>query len=124
MMNEKIYQYILDEIIAFFPNDWEKTVVYLEYGENSYSFCFYCKVGKAFVQCYDISGVDEDKIDTAFQRIDKRVSKERHSVQGQLWSNMTMTVDCDGNMSTDFDYSDLSTGLYNYKKAWKKKYLV
>ena len=35
-----------------------------------------------------------------------------------------MLVDADGNMHTDFDYTDLSSGTYQFKKAWKKKYLV
>lgn len=37
---------------------------------------------------------------------------------------MTMIIDGNGNMKTDFDYTDLSRGNYQYKKAWKKKYLV
>ena len=32
-------------------------------------------------------------------------------------------IDSEGNMKTAFDYTDLSRGNYQYKKAWKKKYI-
>lgn len=52
------------------------------------------------------------------------MAHERDKIKGELWSNMTMVIDSDGNMHTDFDYTDLSSGTYQYKKAWKKKYLA
>ena len=37
---------------------------------------------------------------------------------------MTFIVDSKGKMKTDFDYTDLSEGSYEYKKAWKQKYMT
>ena len=58
----------------------------------------------------------------AFKNIDSFVSKAR-AKEKEPWSNMTMVVESDGSMHTDFDYTDLSEGNYKYKKSWKAKYL-
>lgn len=121
MMNDKIYQMIFDELSVFLPPEWTKLVVYLEHGEEAYSYSFYVKVGRNYVKCFDLD-ISENKLFAAFARIEKKVSKERSKLD-KCWSNMTMVVDGEGNMKTAFDYTDLSRGNYQYKKAWKKKYL-
>ena len=56
------------------------------------------------------------------EKVDSIISKIRNEQFGK-WTNMTMTVDNEGNMQTDFDYTDLSEYAFQYKKEWKKKYL-
>ena len=121
MMNDKIYQIIFDEVSNFLPVEWSKVIVYLEHGEESYSYSFYVKVDKHYINCFDV-GVSERKLFAAFSKIEKKVSKERKKLD-KCWSNMTMIVDNKGNMKTAFDYTDLSQGNYKYKKEWKMKYL-
>lgn len=123
MINEKIYQTIFDEISKLIPTTWEKLIIYLEYGEDAYSFAFYILKNGKHIKCYDILGISEEKIFDAFDNIDSAVSKERNKDFNEQWSNMTMLIDKSGNMHTDFDYTDLSSGAYQYKKAWKQKYL-
>lgn len=122
MMNEMVYQNIYEELNKYLMPGWEKLVVYLEYGNASYSFSFFVKNGEAFLKCYDIQGVSEDELAKSFKKIDNLVSKERDK-QKDVWTNMTMIVDDEGNMHTDYDYTDLSEGTYQFKKNWKKKYL-
>ena len=124
MLNEKLYQSIFDKVSAYLPDEWERLVVYLEYGEDSYSFSFYVKQKGKYVKCYDLPGVSEDKLMNTFKLIDNEVLKERKKTRGDLWSNMTMTVSNDGSMHTDFNYTDLSEGAYKYSKKWKAQYLV
>lgn len=121
MINHKIYQLIFDEISNFLPDEWTKLVIYLEHGEEAYSYSFYVKINGEYVKCFDLP-VSEEKLFAAFARIENNVSKERCKLDNH-WSNMTMIVDDRGNMKADFDYTDLSNGNYQYKKAWKKKYL-
>ena len=45
MMNEKIYQAIFDELSKYLTAEWDKLIVYLEYGNASYSFAFYIQAG-------------------------------------------------------------------------------
>lgn len=117
-------QAVFDVVAPLVPKGWIKLVIYLEYGAGSYSFSFYYSDGEKYIKCFDIPGVLDETILTAFGEIDKIVSPERDKLKGELWSNMTMVVNSGGNMHTDFDYTDLSMGTYQYKKDWKKKYLV
>ena len=123
MMDSKIYQKIYDELHKYLTPDWIKLVVYLEYGENSYSFSFYEKIKDRYINGYNLPGASEKEIDKSFRKIDKIVLKERKKEKDELWTNMTMTVTKTGHMNADFDYTDLSEGTYQFKKNWKKKYL-
>ena len=123
MINEKIYQRIYNEISSFVSDQWERIVIYLEYGEESYTFSFYVKIGGQYIKCFDLPEVSEEDLMLAFRKIDKIVNKERESLQGQLWTNMTMTIEADGNMHAFYDYTDLSENAYKYGKQWKKQYL-
>lgn len=121
MMNDKIYQIIFDEISRFLPYGWSKLIVYLEHGEEAYSYSFYVKIKEDYVKCFNL-GIPDTELFSAFSRIEKQVSKERSQLE-KRWTNMTMVIDNDGNMKTIFDYTDLSHGNYQYKKTWKNKYL-
>lgn len=123
MMNEKVYQRIYNEIEGFLGDEWEKVVVYLEYGETSYSIAFYKMANGKYTKCYALDGVSEKKLYAAFSKIDKFVASEREN-EKDLWSNMTLVIDATGKMKADFDYTDLSKGSYQYSKQWEKTYLV
>lgn len=122
-MNEMIYQAIFDELSKYLTAGWNKLIVYLEYGNASYSFAFYIQAGDKYIKCYDIPGVSDKELAQSFSAIDKIVAKERSQEKDALWSNMTMTVTKTGQMHTDFDYTNLTEGTYQFKKNWKKKYL-
>lgn len=123
MMDNKIYQMIFDEISGFLPSVWDKVVIYLEHGEDSYSYSFFVKEKDEYIKCFDLNNLSEEELFAAFSRIEIKVSAERSKMK-DCWSNMTMVVDNSGAMRTEFDYTDLSSGNYQYKKLWKKKYLV
>ncbi len=124
MITGKTFQLMYDEVSKVLPNQWEKLVIYLEYGEDAYSYAFYISENNKYINGYDIPNISEEKIAMCFRNIDKAVLKERNASKEDLWTNMTMIVESTGAMHTDFDYTDLSEGAYAYKKAWKKKYLV
>ena len=124
MISERVFQGIFDELNEYLMDGWENLVVYLEYGEASYSFSFYEKIHGEYVKCYDFPQVSDESLDTSFSKIDELISNERNKDVDSLWTNMTMTVKPTGEMHADFDYTDLSGGTYQFKKDWKKKYLV
>ena len=123
MLSGEIYQVIFDEISEYLPNFWEKLIVYLEHGQESYSYSFYVKENGKYIKCFDLKEISEDKMYASFARIEKIVSEERKKFCKEVWSNLTMVVNSDGKMKMDFDYTDLSLGNYEYKKNWKEKYL-
>ena len=124
MISESVYQAIYDEIRQYLATDWEKLIVYFEYGEASYLISFYAKYGSEYVKCYDLPNVLEDDLVNSFVKINDIVSAERNKEESQIWSNMTMVLDSTGNVHIDYDYTDLSNGTFQFKKEWKKKYLV
>ena len=124
MIDESVFQSIYNELAQYLFSGWEKLVVYLEYGEASYTFAFYEKVKGTFVKCFDLPGVPEDKLMESFSRIDKVVGAKRGENSQENWTNMTMVVTPDGHMRTEFDYTDLATGTYQFRKEWKRKFLV
>ncbi len=123
MINEKVYQIIYDELDKYLVPEWERMVVYLEYGKASYSFSFFVKINGKYIKCYDLAGISEDDMSESFSKIDKIITKER-TKNKEDWTNMTMIIEKSGQMHSEFDYTDLSDGAYRFKKAWKKKYLV
>ncbi len=124
MINEKVYQGIYNEISRFVPEKWDRIVVYLEYGEDSYAYSFYVKMNGQYTKCFDLPRISEEELMFAFKQIDNMVMKERSKAEGSLWTNMTMIIETDGKMHVDFDYTDLSENAYKYSKQWKKAYLV
>lgn len=123
MISEKKYQSVFDELNKYLISDWSKLIVYIEYGEESYSIEFYEKNYSEYIKCYDLPGVSEKDLAKSFSIIDNLFSSERNKFSGDLWTNMTIIVSRKGKMHIDFDYSDLSNGTYMFKKKWKEKYL-
>ena len=123
MTKGDLYQKIFSELDRYLPENWDKVVAYFEYGEESYSFSFFVKEREKYTKCYDLPGVSQGDIMKSFSSIDKILCAERKKNKSGLWSTMTMTIESNGHMKTDYDYSDLSTGTYQYKKNWKEKYL-
>lgn len=121
MINELIFQMIFDEYKKYLPTEWERLVTYFEYGEASYTFSFYVKENGVYTKCFDIPQVTEEELLESFRIIDGFLINEQKE---SGWTNFTMTVDSEGNMHSDFDYTDLSSGTYQYHKNWKKKYLI
>ena len=50
-INERMYQEIFDELSKYLTAEWDKLIVYLEYGNASYSFAFYIKAGDKYIKC-------------------------------------------------------------------------
>ena len=123
MINSEVFQIIYDELSQYLSEGWERLVVYLEYGEASYSFSFFEKVNDEYIKCFDIPDISEEALDSSFGNIYETTKPERDKLEDK-WSNMTMVVESNGEMHTDFDYTDLSSGNYKYLKEWKKSYLV
>jgi hypothetical protein len=123
MIDNKMLQTIYDEIDKFLPSNWEKLIVYLEYGKTSYSISFYIGLSGKYIKCYDLPDVTDDDLADTFYRIDKVVSKERNQDK-EPWSNMTVVIDNNGRIHADLDYTDLLKDSYKYNKEWKKKYLA
>lgn len=122
-MDDRIFQNIYDELEKYLFFDWTKVVFCFEYGDGSYSFSFYVKSNGIYTKCYDIESLNEKELEESFEKIDKMLIKERNKLE-KKWFIMTMIVERDGEMHTDFDYDYSNVDNYEQKKEWKKRYLI
>lgn len=124
-MDNKVFQEVFDMLQPFLPHDWNKMVLFIGYTTGSYSMKFYTynSVGK-YIDCFSQEGVSKAKLIQLFMAIDKRLSKDRKELDDKnKWSVMTMIVNADGSMKTEFDYADISENFIGYEQKWKEKYL-
>ena len=126
MENREIYQKIYDELEKYFPAGWNKVIYYAEYGEGVYQMEFFVSDYKGeYIKCFDIPGVTMRELLDTFKIIDGYIKKTRSNLsEKDRWTNMTVTMYSTGKFEAHFDYTDLSENGYEYKKAWKKQYLV
>lgn len=124
-MNEKLFQEVFDLIADFLPEGWNKMIFYAGYSVGSYSMKFYSKTEKGkYIDCFSIPGASKAKLVKTFMEIDKVLSKSRKELgDSNAWTIFSMSVDCDGNMKTDFEYDDHSEDMIAYEKKWAEKYL-
>lgn len=124
-MNDKIFQEVFNLLEVFLPQDWKKTILFAGYTTGSYSMKYYCWTENGtFVDCYNLSGVSSSDLIKLFADIDKILYKERALLDDKnRWSVLTMIVNNDGTMKTEFNYDDHSEDMLAYEKEWKKKYL-
>lgn len=124
-MDEKIFQNVFDIISDFLPDGWNRIVFFAGYTKGSYSMKFYSKTEKGgYVDCFRIPGASKTKLVKAFMDIDKLLSKSRMEMgETNAWTIFSMSVDCNGNMKTDFEYDDHSEDMMAYEKKWAEKHL-
>lgn len=121
MINDTIYLKIFNIIKPLLPDEWEKLVVYIGYGNESYNMSFYVGVNGKMIKCFDLPDADQKDILLAYSEINKIVSVERDK-EADKWSSMTLVVVGD-DFHADFDYSEIPIGDIDYKKEWEKKYI-
>ena len=96
---------------------------YAAYFEDSYTMKYYVLNNGKYRDCFDIS--DEDSLIEAFDSIDKILNPLRISLPtNKKWNVLTMIVDNNGNMKSEFEYNDISDKSVEYFKNWKDKFLI
>lgn len=124
-MNNKIFQKVFDMIQSFLPDDWKKMILYIGYTSGSYSMKFYtCDSQGKYTDCFSQNGANKAKLIHLFMSIDKVMEPERRMLdEKNKWSVMTMIVEENGSIKTEFDYTDISENTIAYEQNWKGKYI-
>lgn len=124
-MNNEIFQKVFDMIQPLLPKEWKRMVLYVGYTTGSYSMKFYTSDKDGlYTDCFSQKGINRAQIIKLFMEVDKVLASERKSLDDKnRWSVMTMIVEADGNMKTDFEYNDISESAISYEQNWKNKYL-
>lgn len=124
-MNEKLFQSIFDKINDVLPNQWNRVVFFAGYTKGSYSMKFYVDNGNGeYIDCFSLNNINKPQLIQLFISIDKIISQERNKIdEKNRWTVLSMIVDSNGIMKTEFDYVDISEKAISYEQDWKKKYL-
>ena len=121
-MNDiEMVQGIFPIIAHRLPKKWQKMVFRASYGEDSYSMEYYVQQSNgAFVQCFEMDGVQEDDLLADFVSMDEVIVNHRNTLEAKdLWTRMILVVDADGAFKVDYDYEQAE----ETDNAWESKYL-
>lgn len=124
-MNEEIFQNVFDILQDLLPESWTNMVFYTSYTSGSYSMKFYVNTGNGqYIDCFNIPGLNRSQLVAAFIKINEELSKERDKqIPQNRWNVFTMTVNSQGMMHADFDYTNIDEDTIDYERRWKEKYL-
>ena len=119
IMNDKIFQEIFDRLQDYLPEDWKRVIYFVGYTKGSYSMKFYTQNEEGeYFDCFHLQGITKGQIIKLFMDIDKIISKERAKLADKdKWSSLTMRVEKNGAMKTDFDYEDHTDDMVLYEKT-------
>ena len=124
-MNNEVFQNVFDMIQPFLGKGWKEMILYVGYTAGSYSMKFYTSDSQGqYADCFKQPGANKAKLIQLFMGIDKLLAAERRKLDNRnKWSVMTMVVDSNGNMKTEFEYVDLSENTIAYEQSWKERYI-
>lgn len=124
-MEDKSFQKIFGVLESVLPEHWKRLVLFAGYTQGSYTMKYYVKDDNdLYTDCFSQNVIGNAQLIKVFMNIDKIIKVERDKLDDKSkWSVMTMIVDADGNMKTEFDYSDISEDSIGYEQNWKKKYI-
>lgn len=126
MNNTSVFQDIFDLIQPLLPGDWNRLVLYVGYTPGSYNIKYYtANIEGIYTDCFNHDIEDRNVLSNLFSKINDLLKNERALLNDKnRWTVMTMIVDTDGNMRTEYDYTDISENSIEYMQNWKKRYLT
>lgn len=118
-MTDTLYSKITEMLVPVLPNNWEKVHLYSHITEDVYEFFFYVLVNDKYIQCFDLE--NEDDILNVFDELNDLMLPDWKE---KKWSTCTFSLDNNGHVNVDYDYSELPEDIISYKENWEKKYLI
>lgn len=125
-MDKKVFQELFDKILPYLPEKWKALTFFAGYTEGSYSMNFYVRNSEdEYCDCFQLSTITRACIVKLFADINKVLVKERENMEKRdKWTILTMMVDSDGNMKTEFDYRNHAEDMIRCENEWKKKFYM
>lgn len=128
----KLYSEIANTVVEMIPEHWDWVKLYAEYWEGYYKCYFYYSPAGSGEHVYSLDIPDEYEISKEiFDQLDeqlydhlKALWNEFNNENEDTWTNLTFSLQNNGKMNIEFDYSDLS-GLnpVEKRKRWESRYL-
>lgn len=129
---DRLYQQIADAIVGMIPEDWGRVLLYAQVCEESAIVYFYYYPEGRETPEYSLDIAGKWDVDPAeYDALEKKLFglfvelRRLFVVQGrEPWTNLTMSLDRDGSVGVDYDYSDKeSSDGYKDLIIWRYKNL-
>lgn len=129
---ENLYTYIANTVLEMIPEKWDWVKLYDEYWEGYYKCYFYYSPAGSGEHVYSLDIPDEYEISQeTFDHLDEQLYDYHKAFWNEFknqgeepWTNLTLSLQSDGKMKIDYDYSDLSDlNPLEKRKRWESDYL-
>ncbi|KZE37610.1 cytoplasmic protein [Bhargavaea cecembensis] len=130
--NENLYTDIANTVLEMIPEKWGWVKLYAEYWDGYYKCYFYYSPAGSGEHVYSLDIPDEYEVSQeTFDRLDeqlydhvKALWNESENQDEDPWTNLTLSLQNDGKIKIDYDYSDLSDlNPLEKRKRWESDYL-
>ena len=122
-MKDEIFQKILDLVFPILPEDWTCFVVRGLFSQDGSEIKIFIRdSSNAYHDCFAL-GIPNAEVVQVCKAIYEELLQLRQSSEKEPWSVITMTVDNEGNFTSDFDYSQIKMFSPEYDSAWEQRYL-
>ncbi|SIT87183.1 immunity protein YezG family protein [Edaphobacillus lindanitolerans] len=127
----EIYQQIARSLDELIPEEWDKTLMYMEDWDDSSTvyFFYYPTTGASPVLSHDIPErfhIDEDDFEMKeyeLIEVGRSLQKVFEEEGQEPWTSFTFILGKDGQFKIDYAYEDLSdVDPGEQREAWKAKY--
>lgn len=129
---ENLYTDITNTVLEMIPEKWDWVKLYAEYWDGYYKCYFYYSPSGGDDLVYSLDIPDEFEVSQdVFDQLDeqlydhiKALWNEFKNQNEEPWTNLTLSLQRNGKMNIDYDYSDLSDlNPVEKRKRWESKYL-
>ncbi|USD84441.1 antitoxin YezG family protein [Bacillus safensis] len=118
---EHLYKSICESINEMIPSDWDRVVLYAEILEDSREvyFFFNTKQNQDYIYSHDIPrayGISKQEYITNLnnlQELFKELRNQFKKNEQDLWTNLTLHLDCLGNLKIEYDYMNILNSVFS-----------
>ncbi|SEJ53513.1 conserved hypothetical protein [Bhargavaea ginsengi] len=130
---ENRYTAIANTVLEMIPEKWDWVKLYAEYWDGYYKCYFYYTPAGSDEYIYNLDIPDEYEVSQeTFDRLDEQLydhikvlRNEFKNQEEKPWTNLTFSLQSDGKMKIDYDYSALSDlNPLEKRKRWESNNLT
>lgn len=124
-MVELSFQNLFDIVSESIPSEWKKLIIHALCNEKSAEIKYYVQNSSdEYIDCFDLGCREEHLLQIIRQLHDEIIPARESLEEKKRWNGITVIIRADGEFLADYDYEDEICFSEEYRKIWRKKYLV
>lgn len=122
-MEAKVLQLIFDHFFQYFSKKWVRIALYCSFVDDIVNPKLFIDIGKGYIDCYQTQYKTQELLHLFFE-IEEILSHERKKLSNiNRWNVFTMTIDNNGTINADYDYSNISDSFMEHQFNWIKSHI-